>query len=1510
MDAGIVTDKYEIKSADARFDYSLPMENGKGKGLTDLKQGQLIEGKILSVDDKVTIDIKGVSVTADRSLFHDVKAGDVKTFEIVKVSDKSIELAIYNKYDRADTSRKGYQASVESIPNWELVMAQKEQAAKEQMKAAEYKDIAAKLSDIGTRLTEQDYKLLEDEGFSIFELSVNGLHEALDRIKEEESRKELLSDSGKDTANHNPGEAYISSKELPDRSKIEAILKSENIPATKENVFRMLKALGLSHAASALDDKAMKYLISTDAKPTIENIYKACYSGYVKSQPITDEQWNELVNQAAEIISEAGYEVNQITLDTARWLVDNQIPLTKETFAYRKELEGIKANFNQEQVFKNILAGMKAGLDPKDVMLSSSRDYTPEQLLNDIALIQEEAINQAVNDNQELTIGNLIKIQERLNRNPKAAYITESRDIHKHISKNDSRTSDNLKDNYRKSDLASSRTYTDPDVKESEEGITYNRDRRDSYSDIRRYDRNVPDDGNRADTGSNIRDTGRNGAGSSYNRDIREAEINQRDRNIDRDRRDKGNIRESEGGITYNRDRRDSYSDIRGYDRNVPDDDNRADTGSNIRETEIGRSHAESRREFNSNVRDEKASQNNRTDAGSRDFSRDIRAEQRNQSDIESHLRDSGRDTRQIDRNSIDNRHRSDIFDEIRSNDRNINDESKRRDNNSSYRNTGSTDEKKSDSISNERDIYSNIRFVERNPGHIERNTADSHNAAYKNSNKKSHNDGSVRDIDFDIPTETDWPDADVENEAYTERYDIGADIADERRYKEIKALRQLEEIRLKMTLDSAAALQKKGIKVETLELSKVVDELRELENKYYERYFKEADMEASEESINLLRETTNSVEQLKSVPSYVLGSTLKERFKQTIPDLIEEGKRQKAVLDKAGAAYEALMTVPSSEYGDSIKKAFASISSILDELGMENTEQNQRAVRILAYNQMEINIETINQVKAYDMQVNEVINNLHPAVTVRMIKEGLNPLDIPVYELSKKIDNIKQEDGITSEEKYSTFLRKLEKVNGITEAERKAYIGIYRLLYNVEKSDGAAIGAVIKTGREVTLDNLLTAVMTGKKGKVDAVVNDEFGTLEEVKRNKEAISSQLSLFKAEDDNHAEEKINAGKDNTAEDNAYNEQIDYFNSILRHIKDEATPDKFAKIIQDIKSRGQSQNQSDAAASFSSNSNNNFSSGNIEPVHLSESSHEIWDLIKDIPVEKLFEQQKNWQGIEIAEDEPYKEVVSQLRQLCKNAEQSIRFLKDFNMPATPMNLVYAGQILSNDDSPFKKLLKLQQEKNVGKLNINVKEIDSFTDKLVDKQTMEEAYSQLEQSVEDTLEDICAHEQADSITIDRCISLKQQFRFLKKLASREFYQVPVLTDNGITNVNLTIVRKASSHGNLMVSTNSDKLGNIKAELTLKSNEVTGYISCDRREGLEKLKNSINELDKAADETSVAIKKLDYVLIKSNAAAINYREDAEAENEPKNPDTERILYNLAKGLLKVVSQAENSDI
>lgn len=304
-----------------------------------------------------------------------------------------------------------------------------------------------------------------------------------------------------------------------------------------------------------------------------------------------------------------------------------------------------------------------------------------------------------------------------------------------------------------------------------------------------------------------------------------------------------------------------------------------------------------------------------------------------------------------------------------------------------------------------------------------------------------------------------------------------------------VTAKRQLEETRLAMTTEANYALLKRGISIDTKPLEQVVENLKNLENQYYKDLMNQNGVEATEENVSIFSTTTRYVEELKFQPAYVLEISSSSETIQTIHNT---GSILKASMDAALQSYETLWTAPRKDMGDSIQKAFRNVDEILADLNLEKTEFNQRAVRILAYNETEITVENINKIKDVDMEMQKLFRNLTPAATLELIREGKNPLDMEISQLNEVVENMQAETGEKEQERFSKFLWKLEQNQEISAEERDSYIGIYRLIAQVEKTDGAAIGALLNQGADITMRNLLTAMRSAKKD-VNYRIDDDF---------------------------------------------------------------------------------------------------------------------------------------------------------------------------------------------------------------------------------------------------------------------------------------------------------------------------------------------------------------------------------------------------------------------------------
>lgn len=323
-----------------------------------------------------------------------------------------------------------------------------------------------------------------------------------------------------------------------------------------------------------------------------------------------------------------------------------------------------------------------------------------------------------------------------------------------------------------------------------------------------------------------------------------------------------------------------------------------------------------------------------------------------------------------------------------------------------------------------------------------------------------------------------------------------------------LTARRQLEEIRLRMTAEVNVKLLESGFSIDTAPMEELIQALKEAERQVAERYFPQDDSCVAK--YQQYSRTCEVVQELPGLPAAVLGSFSSRIETGTLEEFHQEGITQKEIWQRAEESYEALGTAPRRDMGDSIRKAFANVDEILKDLGLETTEWNQRAVRILGYNRMSINQENIELVQEADSRVQKLIAKMTPAATLQMIRDGINPLEQSLEELNRYFDEMPQ-DYEESAESYSRFLYGLEQNQEITEQERSAYIGVYRLLHQVESSDGAAIGAVVNMQAQLNFSNLLSAVRTSKGRHLDVEISDQLGGLTELVKKGVSITEQIN---------------------------------------------------------------------------------------------------------------------------------------------------------------------------------------------------------------------------------------------------------------------------------------------------------------------------------------------------------------------------------------------------------------
>lgn len=320
-----------------------------------------------------------------------------------------------------------------------------------------------------------------------------------------------------------------------------------------------------------------------------------------------------------------------------------------------------------------------------------------------------------------------------------------------------------------------------------------------------------------------------------------------------------------------------------------------------------------------------------------------------------------------------------------------------------------------------------------------------------------------------------------------------------------LRGRRLLEEVRLSMTVEANLKLLKSGYQIETASMEELIGKLKEAESHYEMALTGKTDAKQAAEGAAFYKNSLNVLQKLKTVPISVVAQVKGE---DTLEEICSLGQRRVLEYQKAGESYEALMTAPRKDMGDSILKAFRNVDDILADLELSQTDENRRAVRILGYNHMEINYENIKKISEKDTQLRDIMKEMKPGRVLKMIRDGVNPIDMPMDELQQYLHS--QQDPEQEMESYSRFLYQLEQKKGVSEEERSAYIGIYRLLRQIEKGDDQAVGALFQTGARTTLENLLAAVRSRKHSRMDYRVDDAFGGIEAYKGSTPDITTQI----------------------------------------------------------------------------------------------------------------------------------------------------------------------------------------------------------------------------------------------------------------------------------------------------------------------------------------------------------------------------------------------------------------
>lgn len=1123
-------------------------KGNSSESLQGLVKGQVIEGIVREVSDKITIDFSGRELKFPKDAIQNAKEGDIRKFKIMEVSGNSIVLK-----EMGSTGKEDINPILSTrVETDRLILSENIKTEDDS------KEDLSESGDAAGRMTLEDYYAISQESLPIEEYNMERLERVISRIKCQKALKEdTVQKLRVKIKERRESDKKAGADALASGSGIKGLivqkLTEADLPVTEDNVKKIEQALLMAESIRPVSDNAKAYLIGNELPPTISNLYKAEHSGGKKISGISDNAWNQLIEPAGRVIESAGREVNEETLKEARWLLDNRLPLTKESLEYKQALDNLQGEGYVDAFMEQAAAAAGRGLPPEEA---------------DVTLPGRNEISELVNDWNTVSYKELLKAV-------------------------------------------------------------------------------------RAAGGSKV-----------------------------------------------------SLRDIKAL-RDLVD-------------TEAGRL------------------------KGTADAA-------------------SGR--------------------------------------------------------------KNGFNLVE---------SEDKLNAV--------QSDGS-----------TDIMDGRLTDEALSS---AGLSI------QEITAKRQLEEIRLKLSVESGMRLSMKGIHIDTDSIEKIIKGLKELEDAYYKSLMQEADKTAGDDEVQMLKEASIELEELKNSPVQLLALTFSRRDVITVKSLALEGTALKADMENTGRAYETVMTVPRKDLGDSIQKAFRNIDDILDSLNLEAVQANQRAVRILSYNSMELTYENIEQMKQYDAKVNDMLNSMKPAVTAELIKRGIDPLSLTVDELREQAEAARTGLTIDEDEKYSEFLYRMDKQGGMTEEQRNAYIGIYRLIHQVNKTDGAAIGSVIKSGRELTLSNLLTAVRTIRKSGIDKRIDNGFGCLERLNKKGESITEQIHSGVATEE-------------------------YAKMVLKKAEEDISPEKLHEIAE---------------------------SGNIAEMSMEQLAEQLAEK-EDAPEEAL----------------RYQEKLERLNDILTDSRRAAGFLKSMGIQDSASMIEAAKSMLEGGTAAYDEIIKAVKGSRAGKVSSmeeNNQDMDAEGSKdilegffkdavesMEDKNELEKTYKEYLEIISGQLEAGKEAQDIDSSQIDLLRKIGRSIRLMGELAEKECYEIPVITDQGIASMNVTIIHGANESRGLKIGLENVH-GILNIDMSMTKDRADLSIYAENAAGLDEARSREDIIKEAAEKSGIMLERVKYSL-KPGAEAALFRYDAAStpklDQELKTIDIQtadetklsgsagaEALYKIAKAMVK----------
>lgn len=378
-----------------------------------------------------------------------------------------------------------------------------------------------------------------------------------------------------------------------------------------------------------------------------------------------------------------------------------------------------------------------------------------------------------------------------------------------------------------------------------------------------------------------------------------------------------------------------------------------------------------------------------------------------------------------------------------------------------------------------------------------------------------------------------------------------------------------------------------------------------------------------------------------------------------------------------------------------------------------------------------------------------------------------------------------------------------MQNEQSLTEEEREGMIGFYRLLHMIKKAEGKATLELVKQKRALTLNNLLQAAKMIKQKHIDKKIDEQFGVLEEVNQTSKTVQQQISQV-------------FDKAKTTNDFEQNQLNEYVKALFEQIKVNVTPEKLYQL---------------------SKTNDIF----------------------NMPIEQLAERIENISVQEQQEEVVnYSKLKDNIDKIQNINQETLQFMKQFNMPITIHNIVTMQQFLQEPYQLHQLYNKFTQQKKEQKDNYKSSTYAINIDDL--------SHERVLNMIDNIVDDYTLHhlEKRTSLSDENMEQLGRLVEMIDSLSSKNHYQVPIIVEGKLTQLNIHMKedKQLANQRQIEISFATNTYGNVDAKFTIQDSKLKGLIRSNSMEGISKLNSNEKTIKKAIEDLGYEIDNMIFQL------------------------------------------------